>query len=305
MARTERDAWDLASSVGATATMVAAARAVATRRPQPIITDELAEPLVRAVGLDVLSQLASGEIDSGSLESDIGVPRMVDMFAARTRFFDDFCVEATRAGVRQVVIVGSGLDTRAYRLDWPAGTTVYEIDQPDVIAFKSGALSALGAAPTASLETIGVDLREAWPTALQDAGFDSAQPTAWLVEGLLIGYLPPEAEVSMLDSIMSLSHRDSRLAADYGLVTGTSVESREQARLMSEGWRRRGLDMNMAGLIYPGEHTDAAAHLYAKGWATTKFGISDLFAAAGLPALRQASHVGSAAAISFVTALRV
>lgn len=96
MTRTDCDAWDLASSVGVTATMVAAARAVATRRARPIITDELAEPLVRAVGLNVLSQLASGQIDSASLENDIGVPRMADMFAARTRFFDDFCVAATQ-----------------------------------------------------------------------------------------------------------------------------------------------------------------------------------------------------------------
>lgn len=112
---------------------------------------------------------------------------------------------------------------------------MYEIDQPDVIAFKSGALSALGAAPAASMKRIGVDLREAWPTALQDSGFDPAQPTTWLAEGLLIGYLPPTAEVARLDSITTLSHRDSRLAADYGLVTGTSGESREQARLTADG----------------------------------------------------------------------
>lgn len=304
MARTERDAWDLARSVGATATMVAAARAVATRRPRPIVTDDLAEPLVRAVGLEALSQFASGEIDSEDLESDIGVPRMVDMFAARTRFFDEFCVAATHAGARQVVILACGLDTRAYRLDWPTGTTVYEIDQPDVMAFKRRALSALGATPTASVKHIGVDLREAWPAALQDSGFSPVQPTAWLAEGLLIGYLPPAAEVALLDSITSLSHRHSRLAADYGVVTGTSAESREQARMMAQGWRRRGLDMNLAGLIYPGEHTDAPPCLQGNGWTTTTFGVGELFSTAGLPALSQLSDVGSAAEISFVTALR-
>src|SRR5919201_4296908 len=182
MTRSEGDTWDLASSVGATATMVAAARAAATRGPQPVVTDEYAEPLVRAVGLDVFTKLASGELDPDDLENGIGFPRMVDTFAARARFYDDYFAAAGKAGLRQVVIVASGLDARAYRLAWPGGTTVYEIDQPEVIAFKTATLSQIGAAPTAELRTIGIDLREDWPAALQEAGFDPAQPTAWLAE---------------------------------------------------------------------------------------------------------------------------
>ena len=304
MARTEGDTWDLANSVGATATMVAAARAAATRSSQPVITDEYAEPLVRAVGLDVFTKLASGELDSDDIEKGLGFPRMVDTFAARARFYDDYFAAAGTAGLRQVVIVASGLDARSYRLPWPAGTTVYEIDQPEVIAFKAATLSEIGAAPTAELRTIGIDLREDWPAALQEAGFDPAQATAWLAEGVLIGFLPPEAEVRLLDAITPLSSEGSRFAADFGTVTGSSEEAQEQARRATEGWRRQGLDMDIADLTYPGEHTDVAAHLHANGWETTRHELTDLFAAAGLPQLEESEQQGPATTISFVRAIK-
>jgi methyltransferase (TIGR00027 family) len=306
MVRTEGDTWDLANSVGATATMVAAARAAATKRPQPIITDEFAEPLVRAVGLDVFTKLAEGELDSDDIEKGVGFPRMVDTFAARARYYDDYFAAAGHAGLRQVVIVASGLDSRAYRLRWPADTTVYEIDQPEVIAFKTATMAEIGAAPTAELRTVGIDLREDWPTALQEAGFDPTRPTAWLAEGVLIGFLPPEAEIRLLDSIIPLSFEGSRLAADYGTVAGSSQEAREHSRLMAEGWRRQGLDLDIAGLTYPGEHTDVAAHLHANGWDTTISQLSDLFTAAGLPQLSDAAQQQvPAATISFVRAVRI
>lgn len=130
MARTDRDSWDLASSVGATATMVAAARAAASRRPNPVINDPFAEPLVRAVGLNFFTKVASGELEFVDVDDGAGFPRMVETFAARARFYDDYFADATAAGVHQVVIVASGLDARAYRLSWPAGTSIYEIDQP-------------------------------------------------------------------------------------------------------------------------------------------------------------------------------
>lgn len=305
MARTEGDTWDLANSVGATATMVAAARAAASKRPQPVVTDEFAEPLVRAVGLDVFTKLATGELDADDIEKGVGFPRMVDTFAARARFFDDYFAAAGQAGLRQVVIVASGLDARAYRLRWPAETTVYEIDQPEVIAFKTATLSELGAAPTAQLRTVGIDLREDWPAALQEAGFDPAQPTAWLAEGVLIGFLPQEAEVRLLDSVVPLSSEGSRFAADYGTVVGTSEEALEQARLVADGWRRQGLDMDIAELTYPGEHTDVAAHLHANGWETTTYRLTDLFTAAGLPELIEAEQQVPSTTISFVRAVRL
>ncbi|BBY02403.1 SAM-dependent methyltransferase [Mycobacterium seoulense] len=305
MARTEGDSWDLANSVGATATMVAAARAAASKRPQPVITDDFAEPLVRAVGLDVFTRLASGELDPDDLEKDVGFHRMVDTFAARARYFDDYFAAAGQAGLLQVVIVASGLDSRAYRLRWPIGTTVYEIDQPEVIAFKAATMSEIGAAPTAKLREVGIDLREDWPAALQEAGFDPAHPTAWLAEGVLIGWLPPEAEIRLLDSIIPLSAEGSRFAADYGTVTGTSPAAQEQARLMTEGWRRQGLEMDLTSLTYPGEHTDVAAHLHANGWETTESRLADLFAAAGLPELGPSALQVPSTTIKFVRAVRL
>jgi methyltransferase (TIGR00027 family) len=304
MARTDDDTWDLASSVGATATMVAAARAAASKREHPVINDPFAEPLVRAVGLDVFNRVAAGELDDAGVDGGVGFPRMIDTFAARARFFDDYFAEATDAGLRQVVIVAAGLDSRAYRLSWPAGTTVYEIDQPEVIEFKTSTLSKIGAAPTAEHRSVGIDLREDWPAALRGAGFESAQPTAWLAEGVLIGFLPPEAEVRLLDNITALSAQGSRLAADYGLITGQSEADQEQARATADSWREHGLDLDPTALTYPGEHTDVAAHLEAHGWDTTRSGLAGLFTAAGLPDLGEAATQSPAATISFVRATR-
>src|SRR6188472_1416263 len=163
MTRTNEDTWDLATSVGATATLVAAARAIATR--DGVIDDPFAEPLVRAVGVDFMTRWASGELSSTDVDSggtSWGLAQMPAAMAARTRYFDRFLADAAAAGIRQAVILASGLDARAYRLDWPAGMTVYEIDQPAVIEFKTTTLAGLGAAPKADRRTVAVDLRDDW-----------------------------------------------------------------------------------------------------------------------------------------------
>jgi methyltransferase (TIGR00027 family) len=304
MTRTDRDSWDLASSVGATATMVAAARAAASRRPDPVIDDPFAEPLVRAVGLDLFTKVASGELDFADVDDGVGFPRMVDTFAARARFYDDYFAEAGSAGLRQVVIVASGLDARPYRLSWPAGTTLYEIDQPEVIEFKTATLSELGAIPGAEHRPVGIDLREDWPAALRGAGFDAGQPTAWLAEGVLIGFLPPEAEVRLLDHVTALSTAGSKFAADYGSVRGQTEEQRRQAQIMTDRWREHGLELHIPDLTYPGEHTDVAAHLQAHGWDTATFGLADLFAAAGMAPLAVETQTSAPASIGFVRATR-
>jgi methyltransferase (TIGR00027 family) len=304
MARSDRDSWDLASSVGATATMVAAARAAASRRPDPVINDPFAEPLVRAVGLDLFTKVASGELDFADVDDGVGFPRMIDTFAARARFYDDYFAQAGNAGLRQVVIVASGLDARPYRLSWPAETTLYEIDQPEVIEFKTATLSELGAVPGAEHHAVGIDLREDWPAALQNAGFDATQPTAWLAEGVLIGFLPPEAEVRLLDNVTALSAAGSTFAADYGSVRGQTEEAQRQARIMTDRWREHGLDLHIPDLTYPGEHTDVAAHLQAHGWDTATFGLADLFAAAGMAPLAVEAQTSAPASIGFVRATR-
>src|ERR1700755_759121 len=165
MVRTDNDTWDLASSVGATATMVAAARAMGTRADDPLIDDPFAEPLVRAVGVDVLTRLATGDLPAAGLGGDasIGMARMADNMAVRTLFFDEFFLDAARAGVTQAVILAAGLDSRGYRLPAPTDAVVFEIDQPDVIEFKTRTLAELGAEPTAGRQTVAIDLRDDWP----------------------------------------------------------------------------------------------------------------------------------------------
>ncbi|HTY32619.1 class I SAM-dependent methyltransferase [Mycobacterium sp.] len=295
--RYEGDTWDLASSVGVTATMVAAARAVASRADRPLIDDPFAEPLVRAVGVDLLTRLATGEVNpddlndvhdgAGASAASVGaMSRMADNMAVRTKFFDEFFLSATQAGIKQVVILASGLDSRGYRLAWPAGTVVYEVDQPQVIEFKTGTLAELGASPTAERRVVAVDLREDWPAALRAAGFDPAQPTAWSAEGLL-GYLPPEAQDRLLDTITELSAPGSRLATESAPNPEPRDEDKMKQRMqtISERWRAHGFDLDMAGLVYFGERNEAAPYLRERGWAMDGISIRDLFAANGLPPL--------------------
>jgi methyltransferase (TIGR00027 family) len=292
--RYEGDTWDLASSVGATATMVAAARAVATRADRPLINDPFAEPLVRAVGVDLLTRLATGEVNANDLNdvhdgatgSAGAMSRMADNMAVRTKFFDEFFLDATNAGIKQAVILASGLDARAYRLQWPAGTVVYEVDQPQVIEFKSRTLADLGAAPTAERRVVAIDLREDWPAALRAAGFDPSQPTAWSAEGLL-GYLPPDAQDRLLDTITELSAPGSRLATESAPnpEPGDEEKMKERMQTISERWRAHGFDLDMAGLVYFGERNEAAPYLSGHGWQLTSASIRELFDANGLAPL--------------------
>ncbi|MFK0246909.1 SAM-dependent methyltransferase [Amycolatopsis azurea] len=280
--RQDGDSWDLASSVGATATMAAAARAMATRDDRSLIDDPFAEPLVRAVGVDLLTRLAAGEAEAGELVEQL----WIDVAKIRTKFYDEFFVDATNAGITQVVILASGLDSRAYRLPWPAGTVVYELDRPEVIEFKTRTLAELGAEPTADRRAVAADLREDWPAALRAAGFDPARPTAWSAEGLL-GYLPPEAQDSLLDTITELSAPGSRAATESKPNPRPGEEDRTKERLdrLSERWREQNLDTDMTRLRYFGERNEAAPYLTGLGWTLDKASIRELFAANGLPPL--------------------
>jgi methyltransferase (TIGR00027 family) len=291
MARTDNDTWDLASSVGVTATMVAASRAMASKAECPLINDPFAEPLVRAVGVDLFVRLVSGELTPADLQDDSdgssgNMPRMTDNMAVRTKFYDEFFLDATQAGIRQAVILASGLDARAYRLPWPAGTTVYEIDQPQVIEFKSRALAEMGAEPTADRRTVAIDLRDDWPAALRAAGFYPDQPTAWSAEGLL-GYLPPEAQDRLLDTLTALSAPGSRIATESMPRRDDALRERlkEHMRTVSERWRKHGLDLDMTELIYFGDRNEAAPYLSDHGWHITGSSTRELFAANGLPPL--------------------
>ena len=306
MARTENDTWDLASSVGATATMVAAARAMATTADNALINDPFAEPLVRAVGVDFFTRLVTGELRPEDLDSDsesVGMQRMTDNMAVRTKFFDEFFLTATQAGIRQAVILASGLDSRAYRLAWPAGTTVYEIDQPDVIEFKSRTLADLGAEPTAKRRAVAMDLRYDWPSALIEEGFDPNQPTAWSAEGLL-GYLPPAAQDRLLDTITELSAPGSRIALESvpNVNPADHEKAIERMRDASERWRDHGFDLDFAELVYLGDRNEAAAYLGDHGWELTRNSVKELFAANGLPPMdEKAEEVGNFGELQYVS----
>ena len=259
--RYEGDSWDLASSVGATATAVAASRATASQEPDALLDDPWAEPLVRAVGMDAFVKIVDGGSD---LEDDPLLNRraMKEQIAVRTRFFDDFFTTASGAGVRQAVILASGLDTRAYRLPWHADTVVYEIDQPEVIEFKTRTLADLGAEPTALHRTVAVDLRDDWPSALEEAGFDPTARTAWSAEGLLV-YLPPEAQDRLFDNITALSAPGSLIATEHMDMEGLPADWAEK---LTERTRRAGTTINLADLFYPGERNSASSYLANHGW---------------------------------------
>lgn len=260
MARADDDSWDLASGVGVTATMVATARALATQQGDPLVDDPFAAPLVRAVGVKAFTRALDG---ATTLQDPENTTLLVDMIAVRTRFFDDSFTAAAAAGIRQAVILAAGLDSRSYRLAWPAGTTVFEVDQPAVLDFKSRVMADLGAKPAADLRPVAVDLRDDWPAALQAQGFDEAVSTAWIAEGLLI-YLPPEAQDRLFDNISRLSAPGSRIATEYHPDGGAGIAARTGA--MSEQLSEQGLDLNLGELFYQGERRAVTDHLTALGW---------------------------------------
>ena len=285
MSRTDDDNWDLASSVGATATFVASGRAMATKDPRGLINDPFAEPLVRAVGLDFFTKMMDGELDTSTIDnaSPARKQAMIDGMAVRTRYFDDYLIDATNNGVRQAVILASGLDARAYRLPWPAGTVVYELDQPQVIDFKTTTLAGIGAEPLTTRRTIPIDLRQDWPAALKAAGLDLTAPIAWLAEGLLI-YLPPDAQDRLFDNITELSVPGSRVATEFvpGIIDFDADRVREI--MASSFLRDHGIDVDMPSLVYAGQRNHVADYLRAKGWDVDGVTRAELFERNGIEA---------------------
>ena len=275
MARTDRDRWDLATSVGATATMVAAQRALSS--DERLIDDPYAAPLVRAVGIDVYVRLVNGQIPVGG-HSEFDPHRMARGMACRTRYYDQFFIDATQSGVGQVVILAAGLDARAYRLPWPAGTIVYEVDMPEVIEFKTSTLSDLGAEPTAERRTVAVDLRDDWATALQAAGFDPQASAAWSAEGLLV-YLPDAAQDALFDNITALSAPGSRLAFEF--VPDTAVFADERWRAHHDRMSELGFEIDFNDLVYHGQRSHVIDYLNQRGWQTSSATVKELHAANG------------------------
>ncbi|NKI40881.1 SAM-dependent methyltransferase [Streptomyces physcomitrii] len=245
--------WDITSGVGITALAVAAARARESLRPDRLINDPYAGAFVEAAGLDLpfLRLEAPGEQSDPAL--------MTDYVGVRSRVFDDFLVAAAEDGLRQVVVLASGLDSRAFRLPWPAGTRCFELDQPLVLDFKLRVLGAEGAEPLCAHTPVPVDLRDDWAAALEAAGFDGALPTAWLAEGLL-PYLPPAAEEQLFREIDRLSAPGSRAAVEH--IDQAAAVAREP-QLLADG-EAYGIDLK--ALLPEGERRAPQEQLTALGW---------------------------------------
>ncbi len=257
--RTDDDNWDITTSVGSTALFVAAARALEAQKAEPLALDPYAELFCRAVGGEWADLLDGNAPDHRLLSESFG-NHFVSFQGARTRYFDRYFAAAGAAGVRQIVLLAAGLDSRAYRLPWSDGTVVYELDQPRVLAFKREVLSEHGDAPTADRREVPVDLRDDWPGALRAAGFDPALPSAWLAEGLLI-YLPGSAQAQLFSGIDALAHSGSWVGVEEGRPMPDDAFA---ARQTEE--RDAGAADPFYTLIYNEQHAPAAEWFGARGW---------------------------------------
>ncbi|WP_433361298.1 class I SAM-dependent methyltransferase [Streptosporangium sp. CA-115845] len=247
--------------VGLTALMVAAARAIETHRPDALAADAYAEHFVRAAKASAAWPVRPAEVPDGDANPLWG--RLGRYFGLRTRVLDDFLTRSVHAGARQVVLLGAGLDTRAFRLGWPAERVVYEIDRDGVLAFKHQVLDGLAAIPTATRRPIATDLREDWARSLLSTGFDPAVPTAWLAEGLLL-YLPSTAERRLIDTVDHLSAEGSTLAFEVKL----GVESPEIRANPVYVATRQQIGVDLLALFDGEPRPDSAGHLRELGWST-------------------------------------
>lgn len=278
--RSHDDTWDIATSVGSTAVMVAAARASETESADPLIRDPFARVLVDGAGTGMweafLDDSLADRIANADPEAAAVLTNMLNYQAVRTHFFDAYFRGASDAGIRQIVILASGLDSRAYRLEWPTGTRVYEIDQPKVLEYKAETLAVHGAQPSADRLEVPIDLRQDWPAALKAQGFDPSRPTAWLAEGLLM-YLPAEAQDRLFELITELSAPGSRVSAE---AVGHHDEERRAA--MRERFEKFADQLGMQktidiqDLTYNDvERADVTDWLNAHGWSASATSSTD------------------------------
>ncbi len=255
--RSDDDQWDIVSGVGYTALLVAGWRALHAVRPRPLVRDEYAKVFIAATRDPYLTDVLA---NPGTSDDETAFPRL---YGVQTRFFDDFFTSAGEAGIRQAVIVAAGLDSRAYRLDWPSGTTVFEVDLPKVLEFKARVLGEHGAVPKARRIEVGADLRTDWSRRLEAAGFDTEAPSAWSVEGVL-PYLTDEAQNTLFTRISGLSAPGSRIAIG---ALGSRLDREQLAALEADhpGVNMSG-DVDFSALTYEPQG-DPAQSLAAHGWA--------------------------------------
>ncbi|BDB40112.1 MULTISPECIES: class I SAM-dependent methyltransferase [Mycobacterium] len=276
--RSERDTWDITTSVGSTALFVATARALEAQKPEPLVVDPYAEMFCRAVG-GTWADVLDGNAPDHELKSDDFGQHFVNFQAGRTKYFDAYFERAAAAGARQVVILAAGLDSRAYRLPWPDGTTVFELDQPQVLEFKRQVLAEHGVQPRAQRREIAVDLRDDWSQALQDNGFDSTKSSAWIAEGLLI-YLPAAAEEQLFTGIDALAAPGSHVAVEDGApLPPDEFEARIAEERANPDRGRRPFFQ----LVYNEQCAPAAEWFGQHGWTAIGTPLNDYLREVGRP----------------------
>jgi methyltransferase (TIGR00027 family) len=292
--RNDDDSWEITESVGATALGVAAARAAETESDNPLIDDPFARVFLDAAGEGMWNWFAAPDLPAELAEAEPDLPlrmqSMVNYMASRTAFFDGFFIDAATAGVQQVVILAAGLDSRAWRLPWPAGTTVYELDQPKVLEFKSATLQQRGAEPTAKLVHVAVDLRQDWPKALQEAGFDASAPAAWSAEGLL-PFLPAAAQDLLFERVHALSAPGSRIAVeapgpgfnDPAMIERQRTQMQRVRELMERAGEQRDIP-DVQDLWYFEDRADVGDWLRGHDWQVAVVPAEELMAGYDRPA---------------------
>ncbi|MET9294800.1 SAM-dependent methyltransferase [Streptomyces sp. NPDC003077] len=258
------------SGVSRTAVIIAQARATENARTDRLFADPYAQSFVDAVGWIQVAE--AGRMNQGH-------------FVLRTRFFDDWFRAAAEGGCRQAVLIAAGLDTRAFRLQWPEGFRLFEIDLPGLMAFKEAVLGVRRAEPSCDRTVVRADLRGDWPADLLAAGFDPRRPTAWLIEGLMM-YLEPTDNDRLLERVGKLSAPGSRLAIEHINKEYTELP---QLRAVHERLRK-------VGASWRSTIQTPSAWLASHGWSATVVPQTELAARHGrpVPELTDPDTVGDA-----------
>ncbi|MEU6119244.1 SAM-dependent methyltransferase [Streptomyces sp. NPDC047117] len=187
-------------AVSRTAQWTAAARALETEREDRLFADPYARTVADEIGFELLERYAG----AGT----------VPFLAIRTTYLDRAIGRAvTDKGIQQVVFLAAGMDTRFYRLAWPAGVTVYELDRPALLDAKAVMLAEEPAPAGRERRTVSVDLTQDWTGPLKEAGWRSELPTLWVVEGLLF-FLPEAAVRTLITTLAGQSAPGSVLLGD-------------------------------------------------------------------------------------------
>lgn len=262
--------------VGVTALGVAAVRAQESLRPDRLFDDPLAARFLEAAGRPFPST------DFAELERVLPPNwlMLVRSIPIRTRFLDEFVQDALAAGVRQVVLLGAGLDTRAFRLAWPSGCRVFEVDLPGMLEFKERVLAGTGAVAGCERIVVPADLTAEWPGPLTAAGLNTSAATAWIAEGLLL-YLSTEQNEQVLSRVGELSVPGSRLA-----ITTLSQQRLDQIRSrLDRAGPHQVPGAEVMRMWQSGTPADPVSWLAGHGWLAELFDPAERAASYGRPGL--------------------